>query len=548
MIISETILIKTFKNKKLRHYLKLGYDISKPLIDVNVKDLPKSTKDLIIVKCDYCDSEHERTVADYNRIISKNKFNTYTCSRKCGLLYFNSKNQNIIEHPLKGKKIDEDKLKNILEKRKKTNLEKWGVEHPLQNKDIKDKFKKTHIDLYGTDNYSKTEDFIEKHKNKCLEKWGVDHHSKSDIVKLKKLNTNLERWNLKSTLNIEKSNSERLKKFKSEKYREKYNISKHLNYLNYNDSSISIFKCDCNKEHTFEIKYDNFKTRLENKIPLCTICNPIGENNSIKEKELIDFIKSIYNGEIITSYRDGLEIDIFITHLNIGFEFNGIWWHSDIYKDKWYHLNKLNFFKERGIRVINIWEDDWIFKKEIIKSQIRNLLGISNKIWARKCHIQEIKDVGIAREFLDKNHIQGFVKSDIKIGLFYQNEIVSIMTFDKSEGRKKMNVDEWNLSRFCNKSDNSVIGGASKLLKFFITTYKPKRIISYADKDWSGGYLYHKIGFNLISETNPDYRYLSNNRLVHKSKFRKSYTGLSESKLLLPKVWNCGKMKFEIII
>lgn len=501
MIISETIKIKTFKNKKLRHYLKLGYDISKPLIDVNVKDLPKSTKDIIIVKCDYCGSEHERTVADYNRIISKNKYNAYTCSRKCGLLYFNSKRQNIIEHPLKGKKIDQDKLKNILEKRIKTNLERWGVEHVLQNKDIKDKFKKTHIDLYGSDNYSKTDEFIEKHKNKCLEKWGVDHHSKSEIVKLKKLNTNLNKWGLKSTLNIEKSNYERLKKFKSEKYREKYNISKHPNYLTYDDNSISIFKCDCNKEHEFQIKYDNFKTRLENKISLCTICNPIAENSSIKEKELIDFIKSIYNDKIIISYRDVLEIDIFIPNLNIGFEFNGIWWHSDIYKDKWYHLNKLNYFKEKGIRIINIWEDDWIHKKEIIKSQISNLLGISNKIWARKCLIKEIKDVSVARKFLDENHIQGFVKSDIKIGLFYDDTIISIMTFDKSEGRKKMKENEWNLSRFCNKMDNSVIGGASKLLKYFINVYNPKRIISYADKDWSNGHLYHKIGFNLVSET-----------------------------------------------
>jgi hypothetical protein len=49
-----------------------------------------------------------------------------------------------------------------------------------------------------------------------------------------------------------------------------------------------------------------------------------------------------------------------------------------------------------------------------------------------------------------------------------------------------------------------------------------------------------------VSETEPDYKYLVKDKLIHKSRFRKSLTGISESKLEIPKVWNCGKMKFEI--
>ena len=110
-----------------------------------------------------------------------------------------------------------------------------------------------------------------------------------------------------------------------------------------------------------------------------------------------------------------------------------------------------------------------------------------------------------------------------------------------------MNDDEWNLSRFCNKINTNVIGGASKLLNYFIKNYNPTRIISYADKDWSIGNLYEKLGFSLVKEINPDYKYIINGRRVHKSRFRKSYTGVSESKIKMLKIYDCGKLKYELL-
>jgi hypothetical protein len=121
------------------------------------------------------------------------------------------------------------------------------------------------------------------------------------------------------------------------------------------------------------------------------------------------------------------------------------------------------------------------------------------------------------------------------------------MTFDQFEGRKKMNQNEWNLNRFCNKSGFSVVGGASKLLNFFFEVYNPKRIISYSDKDWSKGSLYERLGFEKIHESNPDYKYLVDFKRIHKSNFKKSITGISESCLDLPKVWDCGKIKWEFL-
>lgn len=548
MILSKTILVNTFKNKKLKYYKSLGYNIEEVEIKVRIEDLPLSVSNIVLVKCDYCDREHNRKFVDYNRIISKNILLKYACCRECGLKKVKETNANSVKnpHPMKGKIIDPEKKENILNKRKLTNLEKWGVEHPLQNMCIQEKFKKTHLEKWGTTNFFKTSEFLEKQKNTCLEKWGVNHQSQSEKIKEKIRETNLKKWGVKSTLNIHKSNLNRQSIFSSEEFRKDFEISNHPSYIEYVGKEVSIFNCELG--HTFYIKYDNFRTRLENNIPLCTTCYPIDELNSIKEKEVLEFIKDNYRGEIIRSYRDNLEIDIYLPELKIGFEFNGVYWHSNKFKEKNYHLDKLKYFDEKGIRIINIWEDDWIFRKEIIKSQVKNILKVNEKIGARICEIKEIKNTKLIKDFLNENHIQGFVNSKIKIGIFNNDKIIGVMTFDQFEGRKKMNDDEWNLNRFCTLTNINITGGASKLLKYFIDNWKPKRIISYADKNWSKGDVYFKLGFKLIDETKPDYKYLVKNKLIHKSRFRKSYTGISESKLFLPKVWDCGKIKFELLI
>ncbi len=251
-----------------------------------------------------------------------------------------------------------------------------------------------------------------------------------------------------------------------------------------------------------------------------------------------------------------MEIDIYLPELKLGFEFNGLYWHSEKYKEKSYHLDKTNYFKEKGIRIIHIWEDDWTFKSDIVKSQISNLLKINTeKIFARKCVIKEVS-IKEARNFLDENHIQGFVNSTSKIGLYHNNELVSIMTFDSFEGRKKMEEGGYNLNRFCNKLGYNVVGGASKLLSYFIKENKASRIVSYADKDWSIGNLYHTLGFENIGENGPDYKYLVDNKRVHKSRYKKSkikniicIDTLTESqatkKLGIYRIYDCGKIKFE---
>ena len=137
---------------------------------------------------------------------------------------------------------------------------------------------------------------------------------------------------------------------------------------------------------------------------------------------------------------------------------------------------------------------------------IRNLLNCNtSKLFARKLTIMEVnsKDASI---FLEENHRQGKAGSRIRLGLYNNNELVSLMTFGKMRhtvGRQ--NEAEWELTRFCNKLSTSVVGGASKLFRYFISTYHPQSILSFSDRAHTKGKLYHILGFHNIRTGDPSY-------------------------------------------
>jgi len=613
MIVYDNIDIKINPYNK-RYYKDLGYDTEKEIINVKISDIPLKSHIEILVKCDYCNIEKKVTFKHYNENIKNN--NKFSCSYKCGQLKLKEnnllkygvehtfeldsvkekiKNTNIekygVEHvsqihevkEIKKIKYDLNKSEisskiknswnnkdtieknNINEKRKKTTLQKYNVHNVSQNENIKEKKKLTFDTKYSGYTYN-SEYLSNKVKDTLIKKYNTLNISSLKSVQNKIKKTNIIKYGFERPTqneNVKNKIKETFKKlydvdnimFLDDFRKNNYIIAKDQNYIKYVGGRISEFKCDCGKNHSFEIDTDNYFARKNRNCPICTICYPIDEQVSIKEKELYDFIKSIYDKEIIENYRDTYEIDIYLPELKIGFEFNGLYWHSDKFIEKDKHLKKLNFFKEKNIRIIYIWEDDWDFKKDIIKSQIKNWLNFTeNKIFARKCQIKEINDISLIRDFLNKNHIQGFIHSVKKIGLFYNNELISIMTFDKFEGRKKLKENEWNLSRFCNKINTNVIGSASKLLNFFIKINKCDRIISYADKAWSSGNLYYKLGFNLINESKINYKYIINNKRENKQKFtkRKLKSNLTERKTMalknINRVYDCGQLKFELKI
>lgn len=284
-----------------------------------------------------------------------------------------------------------------------------------------------------------------------------------------------------------------------------------------------------------------------------------------QEGEIRDFlIKELQLGDVLINDRkilNGLELDFYIPDKKFAIEHNGTYFHAELGggKDRNYHLNKLNLCTKQDIRLIQIFEDEWRFKSDICKSLIRNKLGLtSNRIYARQCEIREIEH-DMKNQFLHSNHIQGEDQSRFKYGLFYKDELVSLMTFSIPRYDKSM---DWELSRFCNKMDTVVIGGASKLMNHFVKLHNPTTIISYADRRWSDGGLYQTLGFYHHRTSMARYFYMlrsnylvrehrsnyTKDRIREKFKDRELDMNLTEWDLMqslnYDRIWDCGVLTY----
>jgi hypothetical protein len=277
------------------------------------------------------------------------------------------------------------------------------------------------------------------------------------------------------------------------------------------------------------------------------------------ENEVKEFIKSIKLKYIENTKKIiyPLELDIYIPSHKLAIELDGLYWHSELHKPSNYHLNKTELCEAKDVKLIHIFEDEWIHKQEIVKSRIKNLLGLTdNKIYARKCVIKLVNKDD-KKQFLNNNHIQGTVASTINLGLYYNNELVSLMTFGKGRIALGGDSEQYELIRFCNKLNTNVIGGAGKLLKYFIKTYTPKEIISYADRRWSQGNLYNQLKFEQTNITKPNYWYIIGNKRKHRFGFRKSIlvkegydSTKTEHEIMLERkiyrIYDCGNITYKM--
>jgi hypothetical protein len=405
----------------------------------------------------------------------------------------------------------------------KTNITKYGVDNPLKSEIIRQKIKTTVELKYGVDNPFKSDLVVEKIRKINLDRYGFDNVSKSDVVKSKIVKTNLERYGV--------DNFSKTKEYKSimKKFR-KDRLKKQL----INNNSILIEKLEnfnvlshCNVcKIDFNISRDLLSLRNSRGHVVCTNCNPISKKTvSSYEKELYKILLNT-GLSVETSKRgvvDNYELDIYIPSHNLAIEINGLYWHSELYKDKNYHLNKTIECQKKDIKLLHIFEDEWLFKKDIVLSMINNNLNMSNhKIYARNCIIKEITTEE-CRKFLDENHIQGFIPSKLKLGLYREEELVSVMTFGSLRKALGYNSKEgsYEMLRFCNKLNTNVVGGASKLFKYFVKNYHPKKIISYSDKRYFNGGLYEKLRFTKKHDTQPNYWYFKNYIRHHRFKYRK---------------------------
>jgi len=233
-------------------------------------------------------------------------------------------------------------------------------------------------------------------------------------------------------------------------------------------------------------------------------------NKSSLEIKLSEYLKSL-DIEHDSSVKDIIhpkELDIYIPSKKLAIEVNGLFWHSTNggrSVDKNYHLEKTNQCKKLGIKLLHFFEDELKEKLEICKGIIDANIRDGEQIYARKCSIKEISHTE-SKNFCDKYHLQGSTIATAHIGLFYENSLVSVMTFRKHRFSK--NTNAWEIIRYCTKNHTRVIGGASKLFSKFLELYNPNRVVSYADIRISNGNVYERLGFKYSHTTTPNYYYI----------------------------------------
>lgn len=273
-------------------------------------------------------------------------------------------------------------------------------------------------------------------------------------------------------------------------------------------------------------------------------CPKCFRDKSTIERELFDFVREILPQDILVEENNrtvlnGKEIDVYVPTHKVGFEMNGLIWHSerfDIEPD--YHLNKTLNCLKHGIRLIHIFEDEWLFKKDICKHIIKNALNCYDKIIHQE--LCEVKEVGYNEtiSFLEENHLRGSIDNDLSLGAYYNDELVEIMSF-------KRNNQDYEILRHCYCNNISINKNDSLILKYFVENYNPNTISILIDKGYDDDLIYKNFGFKFDNEIEPDYYFVES-----KIRFNKNVcpVDMDENEFLETKGWykiyDCGYSKY----
>lgn len=403
-----------------------------------------------------------------------------------------------------------NKLTEVKEKKIQTTLKNYGVINPSQAQSIKDIKREKSLEKFGT-----TSPFDQSRVIPIWqEKYGVTNPSQLQWVREKISQSHKK---LRANSDVNKRTVHSRHKTQYEELVNNCNWKPLFSEEDYKGCRYEYYRFQCKLCGTERTNNLSMGTAFR-----CYKCDPkINSGGQSKiERDLIDFcarfgIVEEQSRQIIPP----LELDVYMPEFKIAFELHGLYWHTEKYKDKDDHRKKLERCRERGIRLIQIFEDEWRNKKKIVQSKIKHILGrVKKKIYARNCEIREVTSK-VASAFLSKYHLQGPCKSSIRYGLFLRERLIAVMTFNMN--RKVLGGKEPELVRYCSISSFAVVGGAGKLLKRFLQDYNPVRLYSFCDLRWSNGNLYKSLGFQLKKECRPGYFYVVDSQRINRIQFQK---------------------------
>lgn len=430
-----------------------------------------------------------------------------------------------------------------------TSIEKYGVQHFTQSAEVKSKAVSTNMDRYGVKNFAQTLAWFDKFTETSMERWGVPHPAQSKEVQEKKDATMMERYGVKHYL-------------QSDAYRDSI-LDRYIKLLeNYQCSLIErptresvTYRCErCGNESTEQIQL--VKDRVLHGVTPCTHCHPKNAPVSLEENEVKAYVESL--GMKVDHYdRDFLGVygaDIVVESAKTIIEYDGIYWHSELYKDSRYHLEKKLRAQDKGYRLVHIFSDEWVYNRPIVESRLRYLFGCAGmeRVNTRDCQVREVS-APVYRDFLNQHHLQGAVNSKWAYGLFHSDKLVSLMTF----GMSRFEDDTVELLRFCSDRDCVIPGAAGKLFKHFVDSHPEiAGMVSYADMRWStGDAFYTKLGFELESMSEPGYFIVDGDMRRNRMNYQKHKIagpgdeGKTEHEITLERglyrIYDCGQLKYR---
>jgi hypothetical protein len=464
--------------------------------------------------------------------------------------------------------FSEDKLNDIKEHTKQTNLEKYGTEFAASSDEVKQLRIAGVQKRYGVDNpgqspiiRAKVDNTVNERyggytlsskilrqavKHTMKAKYGTEHPTQVPSIRNKTVQNNLSRYGVANPAQCECIKSKMRKTYTynfGKVLGDKYGQEIQTNYIQFKSNPIEFITSHYSHKPTVQEIYNDIRidmTTIHEILHRFGCEELVTYHVSNMGQEVIQYIQSIDpNITILHNDRSIIypkEIDIYLPQFKIGVECNPTYTHNSSipsYDDKYptpsnYHKLKTDLCKEAGIFLFHIFGYEWEHKQDIIKSMLRNMLGKNNnKMFARNLRIHEI-DSKTANAFLANNHRQGPVTSTIRLGLFTDNgKLVSVMTFGRlrpSMGKQQNDENVWELSRFCTELGSNVVGGASKLFKAFLKLYPCTRIVSFSDRAHTRGTLYEKLGFKYVHTTQPSYVWVNyvSDTYYHRSTCQKS--------------------------
>jgi hypothetical protein len=548
----------------------------------------KSTQEVKCI-CDYCGVGFTRK-----------KHHIVTLRKVCPKDSCGSKGCTVAKRSESTKKLHgEDCFKDkFLKKARASNLEKYGTENPNELKEIRQKIENTNLAKYGKTSYLATEECREQAKDRAMEMYGVDHFSKAFEIKKKAQETSIQRhgdlfqrtkkWKDKiKSVCLDKYGVEsvsRVEEFKKKQVRsliERHGVDSPLKSPEIKEKArktlkqkygvdsalqspelLEKMKVTCAQRYGTEYAMQNSDIKTKSMQKRLQKYGRIIANLGKTQSNMTAWINSFgFDFKPDVLILEGKELDLYDAGQKLALEFCGLYWHNENSPEprtRSYHHDKWKRCRDKGIRLLTIFDDEWRDRNEVCKSLILSKLGVfDRRLQGRKCEVREIPKKTM-KEFCDLHHLQGANKlSEVCFGLFHGEELVGAV--DMGRHNRKKNPKEAVLTRLCFRPGVQVIGGANKLFKAcsdWCSGNGVNKILSWSDNRYSDGSVYDRLGFKKVADLPPDYYYVDmknpKRRFSKQSQSKKQSQCPSHLTELqwanergLSRIWDCGKVRWE---